>query len=614
MKISIIFPTRRPQQALRTQAWWLERASGQVELEWIFAIDEDDPASLALFTHHSSPIAFTISKPGGGCVRAVNDAAATATGDILLCGSDDIFAPQDWDRMVADGLRGVRAGVLGVRDGHRTDGLLTTQIVTRGWYQRFGYIFPPAFKSVYGDAWLTERAQRDGAIVPADPACVFEHRHPMFGTALMDDVYLRENSPERYAEGWQVLNELLPQRISLCIICGNEASVIIRCLDSAAGAFDELCLVRAIGGLTPDETVSLATRWCVENGKEFRFLEYRNQIGLAWPHLDDFAAARNLSFSLATGDWQLWLDCDDVLDDLNCRRIREAALTREYDALYCRYLIARDGAELERERLIRRGAGEWHGAVHEVCVINGTPAHCPQILIEHRPGDADRRLESARRNVAIIERATEDAGRLHFYLHADYKSLGRCDEAIRAGQAALVLLDPKQVEERYQVRLNLSELEPARQLEHLLEALRLQPHRREALAYLCQICLRDGDVSGATSWFRMLDALPLPSPVPWTHQGIWYPDASGKPGWARNLLRVRILHAAGNSALATTEHQTNLADPAYAAAAVEFGGLTGPAGCEPTIARDNALPPGNGKEPGNAGVHLGGQRLPLRPQ
>lgn len=344
--------------------------------------------------------------------------------------------------------------------------------------------------------------------------------------------------------------------ISLCMICGNESAIILRCLDSAAAAFDELCLVRAIGEQLADDTLDLVEAWCSRNGKAFRHAEYYNRTpGL--PHVDDFAAARNMSFELATGDWCLWLDCDDYLDPINCARIREAALHKEYVAYFCTYLVEKEGAEILRERLIKRGLGRWKNPIHETCVIEGECANCPQIKVFHSDHKAKHK-SSAARNATILQAAVADAPRHYFYLQAELKMLGRKEEAAVAARNALVLLDAKSIEEKYLVLLNLSELDPERTEEHLLAAARLQPHRREAFAYLCQRALLDGRVSDATSWFRVLDNLPLPSPLPWTHQGLWY-------GWARNYLRVKILRAAGLKDQADLDHARFTEDPDYVA-------------------------------------------------
>ncbi len=66
-------------------------------------------------------------------------------------------------------------------------------------------------------------------------------------------------------------------KISLCIIAGNEENYIVRFLDSFKNAFDELCIVRAVGNQAHDKTVALAKEWCGKNRKECKIGEYRNR-------------------------------------------------------------------------------------------------------------------------------------------------------------------------------------------------------------------------------------------------------------------------------------------------------------------------------------------------
>jgi GT2 family glycosyltransferase len=113
--------------------------------------------------------------------------------------ADDFEPPVGWDRLIIKALGDkINApAVLRVSDGIREDGLLTMAIVTRKWYAEHG-LFDAAFRNVYSDNDLTQRALKAGAIVEA-PHIVFRHQHPLGDPkAQWDATYKRGNNPEEY--------------------------------------------------------------------------------------------------------------------------------------------------------------------------------------------------------------------------------------------------------------------------------------------------------------------------------------------------------------------------------------------------------------------------------
>ncbi len=84
--------------------------------------------------------------------------------------------------------------------------------------------------------------------------------------------------------------------LSLCMIAKNESGNIGRCLQSAKEFVDEIIVVDT--GST-DDTVDIARRMGA------------TVIETEWQ--DDFSLARNTSLDRATGDWILFLDCDEEL-------------------------------------------------------------------------------------------------------------------------------------------------------------------------------------------------------------------------------------------------------------------------------------------------------------
>ena len=82
------------------------------------------------------------------------------------------------------------------------------------------------------------------------------------------------------------------------MIVRDEEQALARCLESVDGIVDEMCIVDTGSS---DATVAIARR-------------YGAQVA-TFDWCDDFAAARNASLSLASGQWILVLDADEVLVD-----------------------------------------------------------------------------------------------------------------------------------------------------------------------------------------------------------------------------------------------------------------------------------------------------------
>jgi len=101
-------------------------------------------------------------------------------------------------------------------------------------------------------------------------------------------------------------------KLSLCLIIKNEMGYLPDCLKSAEGLYDELVLVDS--GST-DGTIAWAKDYCA-NQKSAHFFEQQ------WP--DSFSAQRNFALSKASGDWILFLDADERLDEESKTEIREA--------------------------------------------------------------------------------------------------------------------------------------------------------------------------------------------------------------------------------------------------------------------------------------------------
>lgn len=311
-------------------------------------------------------------------------------------------------------------------------------------------------------------------------------------------------------------------KISLCMIVGNEKSKIQRCLESFAPVFDELSIVRAIGSEQPDETLKLAAGFCELNNKEFKWSEFENSVNPDWPHVEDFAAARNKSFNQSTGEVLFWADADDVLTVEDAARMRGLLSLNDIDVWWIPYDTA-TGLLVNRDRAIRRGAGSWIRSIHErleyaedkVKAIRKRDVTVDEVCFHHQP-EVDR-TKNFDRNERIlkgrINRIWEDL----YYFQQDLFNRGRWDECY---DIAISALSFKQlaVPERYGIFLNLSQLDNTdeKRLNWALEAVKLCPDRREAYFYATNICMDMGRECDVLAYTRIFSRLPVPeAPIPW---------------------------------------------------------------------------------------------------
>lgn len=164
--------------------------------------------------------------------------------------------------------------------------------------------------------------------------------------------------------------------ISLCMIVKNEEKVLARCLDSLKGLMDEIIIVDT--GST-DNTKEIA--------RQYTDLVY----DFSW--CEDFAAARNFSFSKATMEYIYAPDADEYIDELNRKRFAmlKAALLPEIEIVQMPYITpaeyntVQNAAKELRPKLFRRlRTFTWINPVHETVRLDPV-VYDSDIEILHQP-------------------------------------------------------------------------------------------------------------------------------------------------------------------------------------------------------------------------------------
>lgn len=309
--------------------------------------------------------------------------------------------------------------------------------------------------------------------------------------------------------------------ISLCLIVGNVSEYIRRCLSSFAPIADEIIVVRAIGNAEPDDTLEIAA-------KEFGAItaEYQNKPGHEdWPHVDDFAAARQQSFDLATGEYCFWADTDDVLAPGSAAIVRQLAERGGYPVFIFPYDVFGRGVVVPRERMMLRASGKWINPVHE-CYQFPMPVdgvHDDRVVVQHMPKPS--KTGSTERNLRILESLPADqmsAGEL-YHLHCELTGAGRKVEAVEAAKRALAHPEIG-TPEKYELLLNLARMSPQLAVSQklCLEAFFADPCRREALGLLVCTELDKGEPVRALSFARQMMATPRPPRTSWNDRGSAY--------------------------------------------------------------------------------------------
>lgn len=195
MKILVKFPTRqRPSQSVVALNACIENQTTN-NVHYLLTVDKDDRSMDAIVSavenHENITVDVGVSKSK---INAVNRGIDTYKQDwdiIVLLSDDMICQKKGWDNQIIGEMLKYYSdtdGVLFHNDGFVGERLNTMCILGRKYYERFGYIYNPEYKSLYCDNEFMDVAN-ELKLQTYFSEVLFKHEHPANNGELADALY-----------------------------------------------------------------------------------------------------------------------------------------------------------------------------------------------------------------------------------------------------------------------------------------------------------------------------------------------------------------------------------------------------------------------------------------
>ena len=204
MRVLIKFPSRsRPDKLLHALFLYTFKCVNRQETSFLLTLDDDDtsitPEVLDEMRTLLEPFDYKIVMgKSENKIHAINrDMDQAPPHDILLLASDDMLpVVRGYDEVIRGHMREFYPdtdGVLWYNDGYAGDKLNTLACMGRTYYERFGFIYNPVYKSFFCDNEFMDAA---ASLKKQQyfPLCIIRHQHPAnTRDAAEDDLYRMNN-------------------------------------------------------------------------------------------------------------------------------------------------------------------------------------------------------------------------------------------------------------------------------------------------------------------------------------------------------------------------------------------------------------------------------------
>ncbi len=192
MRLVVKMPTRsRPQKFASVIDRYINFASGMRDVHFVISMDHDDRSMnndnmisylMRLKNQLDNRIHFAFGSSNSkiSACNANLDIVMSLNPDVIMLASDDMIPViSGYDDIICKDMARFfpdTDGVLHYNDGFSgQDKLITLSILGRKYYQRFGYLYNPEYKSVFADDEFTQVARMLNKVAYID-RCIIQHQ------------------------------------------------------------------------------------------------------------------------------------------------------------------------------------------------------------------------------------------------------------------------------------------------------------------------------------------------------------------------------------------------------------------------------------------------------
>jgi hypothetical protein len=194
MKLLIKFPTRtRPEKFFKTLDTYYANIIDHANTFFLISLDHDDISMnnenciKLLKKYNNLDYCFGYNKSK---IEACNADINNRDFDIILLASDDMIPiVYGFDNIIRSDMQKYFPnlnGSLWYNDGYQKENLNTLSILGKAYYDKFGYIYNPDYKSFYCDNEFTNIGIRDSSIVYINNI-IIKHDHPDINPEVEND-------------------------------------------------------------------------------------------------------------------------------------------------------------------------------------------------------------------------------------------------------------------------------------------------------------------------------------------------------------------------------------------------------------------------------------------